>query len=105
MAFSDFSDVVAKLLFTFARIAAGALRFDNRDHITCRVVEAIVGDTVPWCGIVAVDRHFSKYLSVIVKLPARSAQFRIDENITSLCLVKIERTGMTGMAQNSPCGG
>ena len=89
------------MFLAFARIAAGALRFDHGDHFARRVVEAIVGDAVPRRGIVAVHRHLAQHSGVIVKVPAGLPQARIDENVTRLCLVKLERIGGVGIGQKN----
>ena len=78
---------------------------DNGNHFARWVVEAIVSDAVPRCGVVAIYRYFTQHLSVIAKVPASLYQSRINENITSLCLVKFKRGCIAGISQDSPCSG
>jgi hypothetical protein len=57
LSFGNFDDVVAELLVSFARMAAAPFCLHDRQHISARVVQTIVRDSVPRLGIVAIDRN------------------------------------------------
>jgi len=74
----DLGDVVPELFVGLARVAGTSLGFDDSKHVAARVVQAIVGDTVPWLRVIAINWNLQSDLGAVVEFPVSSPQLRID---------------------------
>jgi hypothetical protein len=51
-------------------VAALSLRLYNGNHFSIRQIEAVVRDSIPRCGIIAIYWDFNPYLVGIVQVPS-----------------------------------
>src|SRR5436190_9778897 len=84
---SDLGDVVPELFVGVARIAGASLSFYDGEHVAACIVQAIVGDAVPWLRVVAVNRNLQSDLSAVFEFPVSSPQLWVDLQDTGLGLV------------------
>jgi hypothetical protein len=49
------------LFVGLASVAGASLGFHDREHVAACVVEAIVGDSVPWLRLIAIDWDLSEH--------------------------------------------
>ncbi len=62
--------VLAELLLAFAGVARSPLRFDYGKDGAINIIEAEVGETVPWRRIIALDGDLELHLRVVREVPA-----------------------------------
>ena len=53
----DLIDIVPELFVGLARVAGASLGFHDGEHVAAGVVQAIVGDAVPWLRVIAINWH------------------------------------------------
>ena len=83
----DLSDVVPELFVRVARVAGASLGFHDGEHVAACVVQAIVGDAVPWLCVIAINWNLQSDLRAVVEFPASSPQLRVDLQGTGLGFV------------------
>jgi hypothetical protein len=88
----ELADVLAELLFAFARVAGGVFGFGDAQDIAGRAEQAVIGDAVPWLGIVSGDRDFKADLGAVAEFPFRFEKLRVDQQGTGLNFVEFHRS-------------
>jgi hypothetical protein len=74
----NLSDVVSELFVSLARVTGGSLGFHDGKHVTARIVQAVVGDAIPWFCVIAINWNLKSDLSAVVEFPVSSPQLRVD---------------------------
>src|ERR1700722_10827615 len=84
----DLGDVVPELFVGLARMARASLSFHNGEHVAACIVQAIVGDAVPWLCVIAINWNLQSDLGAVAEFPVSSAQLRVDLQGAGLCFVE-----------------
>ena len=84
----DLGDVVPELFVGLARVAGASLGFHDGEHVAACVVQAIVGDAVPWLRVIAINWNLQSDLGAVVEFPVSSPQLRVDLQGTGLGFVE-----------------
>ena len=87
----DLGDVVPELFVGLARVAGASLGFHDGEHVAACVVQAIVGDAVPWLRVIAINWNLQPDLGAVVEFPVSSPQLRVDLQGTGLGFVESHR--------------
>ena len=67
-----------ELFVGFARVAGASLGFHDGEHVAACVVQAIVGDAVPWLRVIAINWNLQSNLGAVFEFPISSPQLRVD---------------------------
>jgi hypothetical protein len=86
--FADLGDVMAELFIGLARIPGGALGLDNGEHLAGRLIQAIVGLTVPGLRVITIDGNFKTDLRFVVEPPFSLPELRVDQPNARLVFVR-----------------
>ena len=86
---SNFVDVLAKLFFALASIAGCSLRFDYRKDRAVRIIQAVIGKSVPGCRVVTGDGYFELYLRAVAQIPPGFLHLRVCQESPSFCFIEI----------------
>src|ERR1035437_6910745 len=84
----DLGDVVPQLFVGLACVAGTSLGFHDGEHVAACVVQAVIGDAVPWLRVIAINWNLQPDLGAVVEFPVSSPQLRVDLQGTGLGLVK-----------------
>ena len=84
----DLADVVPELFVGLARVAGASLGFYDGEHVSACIVQAIVGDAVPWLRVIAINRNLQSDLGAVVEFPVSSPQLGVDLQGTGLGFVE-----------------
>ena len=79
----NLSDVVPELFVGLACVAGASLGFHNGEHVAARIVQAIVGDAVPWLRVIAINWNLQSDLGAVVEFPVSS------RNCGSICRARV----------------
>jgi hypothetical protein len=60
---------VSELFVSLARAAGTSLGLHNCEHVAAWVVQAIITDTIPRLGVIAIDWNLQPYLGTVVEFP------------------------------------
>lgn len=75
----DLGDVVPELFVGLrARIAGASLGLNDGENVTACIVQAIVGDAVPWLRVIAINWNLKSDLRTVGKFPASGPQLWIN---------------------------
>ena len=83
----DLGDVVPELFIGLARVAGASLDFHDGERVAACVVQAIVGDAVPWLRVIAIYWNLQSDVGAVVEFPVRGPQLRVDLHETGLGFV------------------
>ena len=84
----DFGDVIPELFVGLSRVAGASLGFDDGEHVTACVVQAIVRDAIPWLRVIAINWNLQSDLGAVIEFPASSPQLRVNVESTGLGFVE-----------------
>ena len=57
---------------------AASLGFHDGEHVAACVVQAIVGDAVPWLRVIAINWNLQSNLGAVFEFPVSSPKLRVD---------------------------
>src|SRR5450759_1279033 len=84
----NLGDVVPKLFVSLARVAGASLGFHDGEQVAACVVQAIIGDAVPWLRVIAINWNLQPDLGAVLEFPVSSPQLRVDLQGTGLGFVE-----------------
>src|ERR1019366_2601564 len=73
----DLGDVVPELFVGLARVGGASVGFYDGEHVSACIVQAIVGDAVPWLRVIAINRNLQSDLGAVVEFPVSSPELRV----------------------------